>query len=333
MTRARAAGLAAAGLGLVLVLVALVVGPGGVTFGDALAVLLGGERSPMIHTLVLDVRLPRALLVAAIGAALSASGVITQGLFRNPLAEPGVLGVSVGAATAAVVGFAWGLDAFGMWMTSLLAAGGALGVLAFLLLLVRGKAGVGALLLSGIAIGALCSAVTTLVLSLGTERWDLGVKVVRWLMGSFEGRSWDHFAVAGGALIIGLAMAAWVRVDLDALALGEQTAASLGVDLQRTQWISLGAVAILVGTATALCGVIGFVGLVIPHLARAWVGPAHRGLLLSASALGAVLLLAVDTASRGFSILSLPPGAITSLIGAPFFLWVLRGLDKEDGET
>lgn len=319
------------GLGLGLVLVALVVGPGEVTFADALAVMFGGERAPMIHTLVLDVRLPRALLVAAIGAALSSSGVVTQGLFRNPLAEPGVLGVSVGAATAAVLGFALGLDGLGMWMTSLLAAGGALGVLAFLLLLARGHTGVGSLLLSGIAIGALCSAVTTLVLSLGTERWDLGVKVVRWLMGSFEGRSWDHFAIAAAALVIGLAMTAWVRVDLDALALGERTAASLGVDLQRTQWISLTAVAVLVGTATALCGVIGFVGLVVPHLARAWSGPTHRGLLVSATLLGAVLLLAVDTASRSFSVLSLPPGAITSLVGAPFFLWVLRGLGQDGG--
>ena len=254
---------------------------------------------------------------------------MTQGLFRNPLAEPGVLGISTGAGTVAVIGFALGLDALGLWVTPVLAAAGAFGVLAILLALTRPVGSSATLLLSGIAIGALGSAVTTLVLSMGTERWDLGLKVVRWLMGSFEGRSWDHLTAGVPVLAIGLALAAWLRLDLDALQLGPETAASLGVDLRRTQWLSMLAVGALVGMATALTGVIVFVGLVVPHLARGWVGAGHRGLLPTATLLGAVLMLAVDAGARSVSSLALPPGAVTSLLGAPFFLWMLRRLRPE----
>jgi iron complex transport system permease protein len=185
------------------------------------------------------------------------------------------------------------------------------------------------LLLSGIAIGALCSAVTTLVLAMGTERWDLGLKVVQWLMGSFEGRSWDHLLPAIGPIGLALVLCAWLRLDLDALQLGPETAQSLGVDLIRTRRVAMAAVGILVGVATAMTGVIGFVGLIVPHVARRWVGAGHRALLPVCMALGALVLLAVDVVARAVPDYALPPGAITSLLGAPFFLWLLhhRGLE------
>ena len=314
---------------LVLLGTALLVGPGEVTWADVAHVLLARARGhtgpePIFDALVWDIRLPRALLTVVTGAALAAAGTVTQGLFRNPMAEPGVLGVSAGAATAAVIGFALGLDRLGLWATPLVAAFGAALVLAVLFVLARPQIGFAALLLSGIALGALCSAVTTLVLAFGAERWDLGVKIVRWLMGSFEGRSWTHLGWALPPFAGGLALCAWLRIELDALQLGSQTAASLGVDLDRARLWSLVVVALLVGMATALTGVIAFIGLVVPHVARIWVGPMHRELLPIATVLGAVVLLAVDTASRSIPDLVLPPGAITSLMGAPFFLWLLR---------
>jgi iron complex transport system permease protein len=317
--------LATAGLGLL----AIVAGPADVTAPDAIAVLLArvglaDDPGPLPTALVWDLRVPRAILVAVVGGALGAAGTITQGLFRNPLAEPGVLGLSAGAAATAVLGFALGLDAIGPWMTPLLAAVGAVAVLAVLLALSRPVGGLGTLLLSGVALGALASAVTTLVLSMATERWDLGLKVVRWLMGSFEGRSWPHLGAAIGPVALGLLVAMWLRLDLDALQLGPETARSLGIDLRRTRRVSMVAVGLLVGTATAIAGVIGFVGLVVPHVARTWTGAGHRALLPVATVGGAALMLVVDTATRMVPDLALPPGAITSLLGAPFFLWILR---------
>jgi len=185
------------------------------------------------------------------------------------------------------------------------------------------------LLLSGIALGALFSALGTLMLALGADRWDLGLKVVRWMMGSFEGRGFTHLGAAVVATGAGYLSCTWLRVDLDVLQLGEETGVSLGVDLRRTQAVAMLAIALLVGTATALCGVIGFVGLVAPHLARAWVGAGHRALLPAATALGGFIVLAVDTAARTVPVLALPPGAITALLGAPFFLWILRRHDPE----
>lgn len=315
---------------LALLPVALVVGPGGVTLPDALTVVghhlgLGaGVASPTVDALVWDLRLPRALLAALLGGALGLAGAITQGLFRNPMAEPGVLGVSAGAAALAVVGFWLGLDAASAFAVPALAAAGAGGVLLVLLALTHDRGDATTLLLSGIALGAMCGSITTLVLALDTERWDLGIKVVRWLMGSLEGRSWEHLQGALVPLGAGVALGLWLRLDLDALQLGRDTAVSLGVDLVRTQRLALLAVALLVGAATALAGVIGFVGLVVPHVARRLGGPEH-GRLLPLSALGgAAVLLLVDLLDRAIHHVVLPPGALTSLAGAPFFLWLLR---------
>lgn len=318
------------GLLLALVWLALVVGPGGVGPLEALEVIgahLGLHSStptPTLDALVWDLRLPRSLLAVLIGAALGFAGAITQGLFRNPMAEPGVLGVSAGAATLAVVGFSLGLDATSSFAVPVLAALGAGGVLVVLLALTRDRGDSTTLLLSGIALGAMAGALTTLLLAIDTERWDLGIKVVRWLMGSLEGRSWAHLQGAVLPLAAGLALGLWLRVDLDALQLGRDTAASLGVDLVRTQRLALLAVALLTGAATALAGVIGFLGLVVPHVARRLGGPEHARLLPLSALGGGLVLLVVDVLDRSIHDVVLPPGALTSLAGAPFFLWLLR---------
>jgi iron complex transport system permease protein len=279
-----------------LLLVAVAVGPGGVGVVTALGVVLdhlgiGSSHPPIADAIVWDLRLPRALLATTLGAALGAAGAITQGLFRNPMAEPGVLGISMGAAAVTVLGFSLGLDDAGVWVTPVLAALGAASVLLVLFALVGPATGLGTLLLSGIALGALCSALTALMLAFDAER---------------------------------LAAAQWLRVDLDLLHLGPDTAASLGVDLRRTRLVAIVAVAVLVGAATAMAGVIGFLGLIVPHVARLLVGPAHARLMPLSMAIGAFTLLAVDTASRSVTTVTLPPGVITSLMGAPFFLWLLR---------
>jgi iron complex transport system permease protein len=325
--------LVALGLGsafVALLLLALTVGPGQVSLAEALDVvaahlgLPAREHPPTVDALVWELRLPRSLLAALLGAALGLAGAITQGLFRNPMAEPGVLGVSAGAATLAVVGFTLGFDADSAFAVPGLAALGAGAVLLVLLALTRERGDATTLLLSGIVLGAMCGSITTLLLALETERWDLGIKVVRWLMGSLEGRSWAHLQGALLPLGAGAALGLWLRHDLDALQLGRDTAASLGVDLVHTQRLALLAVALLVGAATALAGVIGFLGLVVPHIVRRLGGPGHARLLPLSALGGALVLLAVDMLGRSFHDVVLPPGALTSLAGAPFFLWLLR---------
>jgi iron complex transport system permease protein len=312
------------------VALALVVGPGDVDLATALSVLVqrlgGAAPSGIADALVWDVRLPRALLAALVGAALASAGALTQGLFRNPLADPSVLGVALGAALFAVVGFALGLDRSAVWVTPVLAAAGAFATLLALWAVALARPSTASLLLAGVAIGALCGALTSLVLAWSSDRFDLGIKVVRWLMGSFEARSWDHLGGAVLPIVLGLAGAMALQRDLDALALGDDTAASLGVALGRIRGVAMLVVAVLVGAATAVAGVLGFLGLVVPHVVRMLVGTSHRRVVPLSALLGALVLLAVDTGTRA-SATVLPPGVVTNLVGAPFFLWLLLRRD------
>lgn len=317
----------AAALIPVTLLLALGTGPGEVALPDALALVLGrlrGEEGGIPGAIACDLRLPRSLLAGLVGAALAAAGAVCQGLFRNPMADPGVLGVSSGAALAAVVGLLFGLDHLGVWAIPALAAAGAAAAMALLLALAGASAGLAALLLTGVALGALCSALITVCQALAAHRWDFGLKVVYWLMGSFEARTWAHVLWAAPPIALGLALALWLRRDLDALHLGPEAAASLGVDLRRARAASILAVGLLVGAATALAGVIAFVGLVAPHLARMSTGPGHRRLVPLAAAIGASATIAVDALARAQDRVLVPPGVVTSLLGAPFFLWLLR---------
>ncbi len=307
----------------------LVLGPGGVQHGEVAAVLLGQDVTPLARALVWDLRLPRSLLAVTVGASLGLAGAVTQGLFRNPLAEPGVLGVSSGAAMAGALGLAAGLDAGGPWVIAGLACLGAVAVLLVLMLWARADARISTLILCGVALASVCGAVTTLVLSIGIERWEVGMKVVRWLMGSFDGRSWAHLGVGVSALCLGTALSAWLRQDLDALQLGPATASSLGVDLRRTWRYGITTVGLLAGICTALTGVIGFVGLVVPHIARGLVGTGHSRLLPASALLGATLMLLVDLLTRSISSVALPPGVITILLGTPVFLVVLSRMRTE----
>lgn len=329
MSPARRWGAIATAVTVALVVTAVLVGPGNFGPADALAAigrgLVGADRRDvMVDAQVWLLRVPRILVVLLVGAALAGGGAVTQGLFRNSLADPSVLGISLGAAFVAVLGLYLGLDRGGLWVTPVLAAIGAAGTLVLLLGLATRTADSTTLLLAGVALGASFGAATTCVLAIAGDRHDLGIRVLRWLMGSFEGRSWGHFAAATLPIGLGLGLALPLARDLDALALGDDVAASLGVAPRTVQRRAVTAVALLVGGATAVAGVLGFLGLVVPHIVRRRLGGSHRGLLPLSALIGAACLLAVDTLTR-VGTTAVPPGVVTSLLGAPAFLWILLG--------
>lgn len=307
---------------------AAVVGPGDYGFADVWETAWrAGAPDPaggMAHAILWELRFPRLCLAVLVGAALSSAGAVTQGLFRNPLAEPGILGISAGAATAVIAGFALGLDETALWVTPVLAAAGACTVLVALYALAGRHASSAVLLLTGVALSCVAGALGTCILSLSLDSWDFSRKSLAWMLGSFDGRGWDH--ARWGALPIGAGLLAALSLhrQLDALYLGEDTAATLGVARGRLRVAVAVTVGLLVGASTALVGVIGFLGLVVPHVARRVVPPGHARLLMASALLGALLMLGVDTLTRALTPRHIAPGALTSLIGGTFFVWLLH---------
>jgi iron complex transport system permease protein len=280
------------------------------------------------RAILLGVRLSRVSLAALVGAGLGAAGVIFQGLLLNPLADPYTVGVSSGAALGASLGILAGLGGYTAWGLGLLplaAFAGALLALAAVHLLAssRGLAGSGTLVLAGIIVSTTLSAGISLLKSLNEESVS---SIVFWIMGSFSGRGWFHFGFCAPYVAAGLAAALWFGRDLDCLALGDDAARQLGVDAAAVRRRLLLAGAIMAGACVAVSGVIGFVGLVVPHLMRAAVGPSHRRLLVSSVLGGAILLCLADALSR--TLLpggeELPVGVVTALLGGPFFCYLLR---------
>jgi iron complex transport system permease protein len=293
---------------------------------DALwAAFWSSEPSPYRLVLV-ELRIPRTLLALLVGGSLGLAGAAMQGLLRNPLAEPGVVGVSGMAALGAVVAFYTGWAA--VWDFALPIGGfvgAALGV-ALLQLLAGTSGSTLALILAGIAINSLAGALTSLALNLSPNPYAV-YEILFWLMGSLADRTIEHVALAAPFMVVGWTLLLSQGRALDALSLGEEAARSLGIDVRRTTWLLVLGSALAVGAAVSIAGVIGFVGLVVPHLLRPLVG--HRpGRLLAASALGGALLtLLADILLRSIrNGVELKIGVLTALIGAPFFLLlVLRG--------
>ncbi|MCS5607204.1 MAG: iron ABC transporter permease, partial [Alphaproteobacteria bacterium] len=273
--------------------------------------------------ILLELRFPRAILAIAIGAALGLSGAVLQGLLRNPLAEPGLIGVSGTAALGAVIAFYSGLS---MVCPLALPAGGMIGAglsVALLYVLSGRDPSILTLILAGVAINAMSGALTTLALNLSPNPYA-AYEVFFWLLGSLADRSLEHVALALPFVVAGIALLATTSRGLDALTLGEDVAQSLGINLFGLQARAIIGTALAVGASVAVAGVIGFVGLMVPHLLRPTVG--HRpGRLLAASALGgAVLTLAADIAVRSVVVgPELKLGVLTALIGAPFFLMLV----------
>lgn len=306
----------------------LSVGPSAVSLGRALTDWWqGGDSTAAI--ILSEIRLPRALLGVLVGGALGMSGAAMQGLLRNPLAEPGVIGVSASAALGAVVAFYSGL-ANGMALAVPL--GGILGALVAvgaLFALAGRDTGTVTLVLAGIAISAFAGAATSLALSLAPNPYALA-EIVFWMMGSLADRRMDQVYLAAPFILAGSALLISVGRGLDALSLGEDTAQSMGYATRRVGGRVVLATALAVGAAVAVTGAIGFVGLVVPHLLRPLVGHQPSRLLIPSFLGGACLVLAADTAVRlGGPGHELKLGVVTALLGAPFFLALVLASRRE----
>lgn len=307
--------------------VSLAVGPAGIAPIDSLKALVSGEGA--MGLVMREIRLPRALLGAAIGAGLGLSGAAMQGYLRNPLAEPGLIGVSASAALGAVIALHTGLAATAPLALPLLALLGAAAGVGLILLLAGPRGSSLTLILAGIAISALAGALTSLVLNLSPNPWAAG-EIVFWMMGSLADRSMTHVALALPFLLLGGVLLATLARALDALTLGEEAAASLGVSLARVRLALVVGTALVVGAGTAVAGTIGFVGLVVPHILRPLVGSQPSRLLWASALGGAAMLLLADIAVRVvLPAEDLKLGVLTALVGAPVFLHLIYRTRRE----
>jgi iron complex transport system permease protein len=277
-------------------------------------------------------RAPRVVLAGLVGAMLALAGVQLQGLFRNPLAAPGLIGTSQGAALGAVLAISSGLNLISMFYLPAFAFIGAFLALALIAALaVRdGRTSVGMLLLAGVALNFLLSAIISLVVSLTLKDWEAGSQIMSWLMGGLDEKSWIHVRITFPCLVAGYVLVRWFARDLDLLLEGEESAKSLGVETERVKYGLLVATALFTGSAVAVSGVIGFVGLIIPHLVRLLIGPSHRSLNPVCAITGAWFLIGADLIARTVDRPEeIRLGIVTALVGAPFFLFLLVRSRKE----
>jgi iron complex transport system permease protein len=276
--------------------------------------------------IVFDIRLPRTLLALAMGASLGLSGAVLQGLTRNPLAEPGLLGVATGAALGAVIAIYFGITAISVLAGPLFGLLGA--VAACTLTFALGQGGTIALILAGAAVSSLTAAGIALALNFAPNPYA-AYEIMIWLLGSLADKSWAQLLLVLPFVIIGCGLLAATGRALDALSLGEAQATSLGIDLGRLRILVIAGTALAVGAATSVTGAIGFIGLVAPHLARPFVGFQPSRILLPSALGGALLLILADIAVREIHLgPEIKLGVFTSLIGAPFFFWLVVRLRK-----
>jgi iron complex transport system permease protein len=275
-----------------------------------------------------SVRLPRVFLAAVVGGGLGVVGASLQAIFRNPMADAGLLGVSSGAALGAVIAVKLGWAASGFFALPLSAfAGAAAAVLVvYAIAHTTGRPTLHGLILTGLSVAALANAATSILLA-ATEEFRVKT-VLFWLAGGLEGRGWTHLQLAAAFVLAGAALLVLLSRPLDLLSLGEEEAASLGLPVHAARLTILGLAAFVAGTATAVAGSVPFVGLVAPHALRPLVGPLGRHLLPAAFLGGAVLVVLADVACRTLSrTIDLPLGSLTAIVGAPYFLIALRGAE------
>jgi iron complex transport system permease protein len=324
------ASLILAGLCLAAAILGLATGPLDISLREVLSILGGGTAAEQYTATVLDIRLPRVLLALLVGAALAQAGAAMQGIFRNPLAEPGLVGISSGAALAAVAVIVL-LEPSGLfeviparWILPLatFAGGAAATVLVLRLALVDGQTRVATLLLAGLALNAIAGAGIGFFSHVASD--SALRSVTFWMFGSLGRAGWGEIAVAAPLLLAPLLLLPREARALDALLLGEPEAGHLGVDVERLKRRVTLLVVLAAGAAVALAGIIAFVGLLVPHLVRLAFGPGHRALLPLSALSGALLLSLADTASRvALAPTELPIGILTALVGGPFFLALL----------
>jgi iron complex transport system permease protein len=304
-----------------LCFVSMLTGVAGTGTSDLIA-MMGQGQSDLAWLIMREVRLPRTALALMEGATLGLAGAVLQGLLRNPLADPAVVGVSSGASLFAVLAFYTGIATSFPLALPLFAIFGAL-LCVLLLLGLAGRGGMLTLILAGVAIAHLSGSLSQLVMNMSNNPYA-ATEIMFWLMGSVTDRSLDHVWLAAPFMIIGWLVLLSSGRALDALSLGEEAAASLGVNIKRLRLTLVIGVAISVGAGTAVTGGIGFIGLVVPHLLRPLVGHKPSRLLLVSGLGGACLLVAADILVRLIAVgPELKLGVVTALIGAPFFLWLI----------
>ncbi|WP_416370465.1 FecCD family ABC transporter permease [Streptomyces sp. PR69] len=282
--------------------------------------------TPVRETIVLDVRLPRVLLSAVVGAGLAVCGMALQALVRNPLADPMLLGVSSGAAVGAVLVLVCGVTLFGMFSLPIAAFCGALAALVAVYFLARsgGRMTTVRLVLAGVAMAEVLSAVASFLVVTSDDPHKTQA-ALRWMLGGLAGTSWTAVWIPVAAVLLGTAVLLGVCRPLNLLLAGEEAAAALGLDVHRFRGALFVLVALMIGAIVAVSGQIGFVGLIMPHVVRLLVGADHRRALPAAALLGAAFLIAADLAARTLMTPEeIPVGILTALVGGPFFLWLMR---------
>ncbi len=306
----------------VAMVAALFLGYAPLGISDVLLALLGAGDERYVF-IVQEIRLPRVLLGAMVGGSLGLAGAAIQGLLRNPLADPSVIGVSSSAGLGAVIAIYYGVAALSSFAIPLFAIVFALAAMLILAWLAGKDASVLTLILAGVAISSLAAALTSLAMNLSPNPFSLN-DIILWLLGSLSNRSYTELLLAGPFIVLGWGLLILTRGALPALSLGEDAAATLGVDLRRLRLLIIFGAAFCVGGSVAVSGAIGFVGLVAPHLVRPFVGHDPGRLLVPSAFAGALLLVLADIGVRvlpGETELKL--GVVTALLGAPFFLWLI----------
>jgi len=294
-----------------------------------IAAALGGTDTPDIpawqRAVLLSVRLPRVVLAATTGAGLATAGAVMQSLFRNPMADPGVIGVSSGAALGAVLALYLGVASLSTFVVPFAAFAGALGAatLVYALATSRGRTPVTTLLLAGIAVSGIAGALVSFVLSLSLAEWEVGRHMLGWLMGSLEGRSWSHVAMAAPVVLGGSLWLATYARDLDAIITGEESALAVGIDVVKVKRALILLSSLVTAATVAVTGIVGFVGLMVPHMVRLVTGPRHSVLVPASFLTGAIFVVWADVVCRVAPASDLRLGVVTALTGGPFFLWLL----------
>ena len=280
------------------------------------------------------VRTPRVMVAACVGASLAVAGAQMQGLFRNALASPDVIGSSSAGALGAVLALSTGLATRSLFYLPLMSFLGALAALfvVYAIATRRGRTPVATLLLAGVALNSLVGAAISFLISLNWVRWEVAEEITLWLMGGLDSRTWQHVWLVAPPCFAGIVIAAFYARDLDVLSLGEETAMSVGTEVENVKRIVIGGAALLTGGAVAVSGLVGFVGLIVPHIVRMTIGPKHRSLLPASALTGAAFLISADILAR---MLHRPEeirlGIITAVFGAPFFLYLLLKQQQKVG--
>jgi len=311
----------ATGMGYIRITVAEVV--------RVIAARLSGDTSlitgldPMFSYVVMDVRLPRILTALLVGSGLAVCGVVFQGILLNPLADPYTLGISSGAAFGASLALIANLTLFGIYSVPFSAFAGALATLFVVLYLssFNGQMSANTLILSGVIVGAILAAGISFMKYMADEQVGM---IIYWLMGSFASKTWTDVAVVLGAVLSGLGVAIYYGRDLNIMSLGGRAADSLGVETARVRKILLITGSLVAAVCVSVSGIIGFIGLIVPHLIRFLIGPDNRNLAIVSALAGGLLLLIADTITRAILPTEVPIGVLTALIGGPFFCYIFR---------